>query len=70
MNDPRMRPERQAADIVVEATKISLSVAIRLPPLLPLSEVITTREQHRDGAKTRKRSWNIQPSGRRRYTRR
>ena len=26
MNDPRMRPERQATDTVVEATIISLSV--------------------------------------------
>ena len=69
MNDPRMRPERQAADIVVEATKLSLSVAIRLPPLLPVSEVITTREQQPDRAKTQ-RSWQIQQSGRRRYARR
>ena len=64
INDPRIRPERQAGNIAVEATMISLSVAIRLPPLLRLSEVITTREQQRDRAKTRKRSRQIQPSGR------
>ena len=31
MNDPRMRPERQAADIAVEATRNGLSVqSVRL----------------------------------------